>query len=258
MVFNVPAEARGGVAWSPFLAMCPHYFTNRVERAGRTARCQNRAQLWLLLVALSLPCPLCADEFTRTDHYSARMFSFGTLIIDTRVGDVHVETWDRPRLEIEAEKVAEAKDRNHADSMYDHLQVVLTGQDKQVLLRAEYPSRRPWRPFRGESKLSVNFRVRMPFDANLTLKCVDGDVRVSGLLGKQQISVNYGDVEINVPSIYRLRSVDARSILGYVESDLHGENGAGWGRKVIFWNANGDQDIKVRVRMGGVYVYSSL
>jgi hypothetical protein len=46
--------------------------------------------------------------------------------------------------------------------------------------------------------------------------------------------------------------------LGYVQSDLHGENSAGWGRKIVFWNMRGDQDIKVRVRMGGVYVYSSL
>jgi hypothetical protein len=125
-------------------------------------------------------------------------------------------------------------------------------------LRTLYPARRLWRPFRGESKLSVNFRIHMPFDANLTMKCVDGDVRVSGLVGKQEISVNYGDVEINVPSIYRLRSLNARSVLGYVQSDLHGENSAGWGRKIMYWNSHGDQDIKVRVRMGGVYVYSSV
>lgn len=199
-----------------------------------------------------------ADEFSKTFHYSARMFSFGTLTIDTRMGDIQVEGWDEPRLEIEGEKVVEAKDEKRAQPLYDRVQVVLDGQDKQVRLRTLYPARRLWRPFRGESKLSVNFRIHMPFDANLTLKCVDGDVRVSGLIGKQEISVNYGDVEINVPSIYRLRSLNARSILGYVQSDLHGEDSAGWGRRIMFWNSHGDQDIKVRVRMGGVYVYSSL
>ena len=202
--------------------------------------------------------PLRADEFSKTLHYSARMFSFGTLTIDARMGDIQVECWDEPRLEIEAEKVVEAGNEKKADPLYDQVQVVLTGGDQQVLLRTIYPQRRLWRPFRDESRLSVNFRIHMPFDANLTMKCVDGDVRVSGLIGKQQISVNYGDVEINVPSIYRLRSLDARSILGYVQSDLHGESSAGWGRKIMFWNSDGDQDIKVRVRMGGVYVYSGL
>ena len=212
----------------------------------------------VLLGALLLPCTVRAEEFSKTFHYSTRMFSYGMLTIDTRMGDIHVDTWDEPRLEVAAEKVVDAKDEKHAEPLYDKVQVVLTGQDKNVQLRTIYPSRTLWRPFRGESKLTVNFRIQMPFDANLTLKCVDGDVRVSGLAGKQQISVNYGDVEITVPSIYRLRSLDARSLLGYVQSDLHGEDSAGMGRKIVFWNSQGEQDIKVRVRMGGVYVYSNL
>jgi hypothetical protein len=214
--------------------------------------------LFLLGALLCVQAPLRGDEFSKTFHYSTRMFSYGTLTIDTRMGDVQVDGWDEPRLEIEAEKVVEARDEKHAPPLYDQVQVVLTGQDKQVLLRTQYPARRVWRPFRDESKLSVNFRIHMPFDANLTMKCVDGEVRVTGLVGKQQISVNYGDVEINVPSLYRLRSLSARSILGYVQSDLHGEDSAGWGRKILFWNSQGDQDIKIRVRMGGVYVYSSV
>lgn len=183
------------------------------------------------------------------------MFSFGTLTVDTRMGNLQVEGWDEPRLEIEAEKVVEAKNEPRAQPLYDLVQVVVEGKDKQVQLRTLYPPRRLWRPFRGESKLSVNFRIRMPFDANLVLKCVDGDVRVNGLVGMQEIRVNYGDVEITVPSIYRLRSLNARSVLGYVQSDLHGEDSAGFGQKIVFWNSGGDQDILVRVRMGGVYVY---
>jgi hypothetical protein len=230
----------------------------RVHPAA-SARCSRAcARAFLLFAVLFLPGSLRADEFSKTFHYSVRMFSFGTLTIDARMGDVQVEGWDEPRLEIDAEKVVEARDEKHAPPLYDQVQVVLSGEDRQVLLRTLYPARRLWRPFRGESKLSVNFRIHMPFDANLMMKCVDGDVRVSGLAGKQEISVNYGDVEMNVSSLYRLRSLDARSILGYVQSDLHGEDSAGWGRKIMFWNSQGDQDIKIRVRMGGVYVYSSL
>lgn len=209
-------------------------------------------------VLFCVQAPLWADEFSKTSHYSLRMFSYGTLTIDARMGNVQLDGWDEPHLEIDAEKVVEAKDEKHAQALYDEVQVVLEGMDKQVRLHTVYPARRLWRPFRDESKLTVNFRIHMPFDANVILKCVDGDVRVSGLIGKQEINVNYGDVEINVPSVYRLRSLNARSILGYVQSDLHGENSAGWGRKIMFWNSSGDQDIKVRVRMGGVYVYSSL
>lgn len=212
----------------------------------------------LCVLLLLVPVSLHADEFNKTLHYSVRMFSFGTLVIDARVGDLWVEGWEEPRLEIEAEKVVQAKDAQKAQALYDRVQVALEGKDKRVSLRTLYPPRRLWRPFRGESKLSVNFHIHMPYDANLVLKCVDGDVRTSGLVGKQDIHVNYGDVEINVPSIYRLRSLNARSFLGYVQSDLHGEDSAGFGRKIVFWNSDGNQDISVRVRMGGVYVYSSV
>jgi len=87
---------------------------------------------------------------------------------------------------------------------------------------------------------------------------VDGDVRIRGLAGRQQIRVNYGDVEIDVPDVDNLRLLDARALLGYVQSDLHGgmeQNSAGWGKRTSFVNSSGTQEITVRVRMGGVFIY---
>ena len=200
---------------------------------------------------------LRADEFTQVSHYSARMFSFETLTIDTRVGNVRIKGWDEPRVEVEAEKLVRAGSQEKAEKLYDRLQVDLEGEDRGVLLRTIYPPRRPWRPFRGESKLTVNYRIKMPYDANLHLKCVDGDVQISGLRGDQYIRVNYGDVEIDLPSVYRVRSVKARSWLGYVQSNLHGEDNAGFGPKVLYWDPSGEQDIDVRVRMGGIFIYKN-
>ncbi len=215
------------------------------------------AALWSAFVLYSAR-PLVADEFTRSSHYSVRLFSYGKLIIQARMGDIHIEGWDEPRLEIEAEKVVRAASEEKAKPLYDRIRIDVRGADHQVVLRTLYPPRRLWRPFRGESKLSVNFRIKMPYDANLALQCVDGDVRVQGIVGHEHLSVNYGDVEIDVPSVYRLRSLDAHTWLGYVQSDLHGEDGAGLSQKIIFWNSHGDQDINVHVRMGGVFVYSDV
>ena len=198
-----------------------------------------------------------ADEFSQVSRYAVRMFSYGLLTIDTRMGDIHIEGWDEPRLEIEAEKVVRAKSKEAAKPLYERITVVLEGQDKSVLLRTLYPPRRLWRPFRGETHLSVNYRIKMPFDANLALKCVDGDVWISGVEGKQQILVNYGDVEIDIPSVDRLRSLRAHTWLGYVQSDLHGEDRGGFGPRISYWNPTGEQDIYVKVRMGGVFVYSN-
>ena len=203
------------------------------------------------------PASVRADEFTHTSRHAARLFSYGMLIVDTRMGDVRIEGWDEPRVEVEAEKTVRAGSERKAEHLFDLIRIDLAGQDKEVRLRTIYPGRSLRRPFRGESKLSVNFRIKMPYDANLTLKCVDGDVRVTGLVSREQLRVNYGDVEIDVPDVYRLRSLDVHTWMGYVQSDLHGlaQDSAGFRQKLFFWSSNGAQEITVRVRMGGVFVF---
>src|ERR1700680_2599520 len=109
--------------------------------------------------------PVHAEEFTQVSHHSARLFSYGTLVIDSRVGDLRIEGWDKPRVEIEAEKVVRAGSEIKAKPLYDLIQVRLEGGDKLVRLTTIYPSRKLWRPFRDESRLSVNLRIMMPYDS---------------------------------------------------------------------------------------------
>jgi hypothetical protein len=160
-------------------------------------------------------------------------------------------------LSIDAEKVVRAGSSRKAARLYGKVRVKLEGRDREIRLTTLYPPRRPWRPFRGESKLSINFTIRMPYDANVVLRCVDGDVTVSGITGREMLEDNYGDVEIDVTDAYRVRLLDAHSWLGYVQSDLHGmpEDGAGFGRSLSFTNLMGSQIIVVHVRMGGIFVY---
>lgn len=211
--------------------------------------------LLFFLSAFVSPTVARAGEYSQISHYKAALFWRGTLYVEARIGDIKVEGWDRPDVEIEAEKLVQAGSETGAKKLFEQIKIQLNENGEEVFLRTIYPPRRPWRMFRGATKLSVNFRIRMPYEAKLTLKCVDGDVRVRGIIGNQRIRVSYGDVEVSVPSIDRLHSLDARSFLGYVQSDLHGEDSAGWGRGVSYFNTDGQQDIHVRVRMGGVYVY---
>ncbi len=231
------------------------------RRTGLAGRIASRFKTFGTLAGLSLFCATSlsgGDEFFRTSHQVARLFSYGTLVIDSRVGDIRVEGWDEPRVEVEAEKLVRANSQAKAETLFDRIGIDLLGGDHEVRLVTIFPRRRLWRPFRGESQLAVNLRVKMPYDANLRLKCVDGDVQVRGVVGTESLRVSYGDVEIDVPSVYRLRSLAAHAWLGYVESELHGEGSAGLSQRLWFWNSKGVQDINVNVRMGGVWVYSDV
>ena len=211
-----------------------------------------------ILCLLSINVTLRADEFTQNSQYKTRLFSGGTLTIASRVGDIHVSGWDDPYVQVDAEKLVRAGSQASAAPLFEKIRVVLEGKDKQVHLSTVYPPRRLWRPFRGESKLTVNFDIKMPYDADLVLQCVDGDVRVSGVAGSEKLRVNYGDVEIDVPDVWKLRSFYAHTLLGYIQSDLHGtqQDSAGLRQKLFFWNHDGRQAIAVNVRMGGVFIYS--
>ena len=229
----------------------------RSEPTGFCVFCRSLCALCVLGGFVSAD--LRADEFSQTSHYAVRMFSVGTLILDTRTGDIVIEGWDEPRLEVEAEKVVRAQSEAKAKPLYDRVAIELKGQDKAVRLRTLYPSRKLWRPFRGESKLSVNLRIKMPAEANVKLHCVDGDVRIMGITGHEELLVNYGDVEIDVPDVYYLRSLNAHAWLGYVQTDLHStgdQDSSGLHPRLSFWNSQGSQNITVKVRMGGVWVYS--
>ena len=214
-----------------------------------------------ILTSLFVLCALCGttagrgEEFSQTSHFSAQIFPRGMVVVDTRVGDVTVEGWKESRVEIEAEKVVRAGSEKKATQRFQRIKIELNTNGEQVRLRSVFPPRRPWRLFRGATRLSVNYRIRMPSQASLVLRCTDGDVQIRGIDGRQEIRVGYGSVEINLPSLWRLRSLNASTFLGYVQSNLHGEEGAGFGRRVEFWNPQGEQEVSVRVRFGGVYVY---
>lgn len=219
----------------------------------------STAAIWFGLLCALLPLSrLQADEFTQKSHYSARLFSGGTLVINARVGDIHVTGWDEPHVEVDAEKLVRAGSQAGANPLFERIKVSLEGRDKSVRLSTIYPSRKLWRPFRGESRLTVNFDVKMPYDAALVLRCVDGDVRVEGITANERLRVNYGDVEIDVPSVMALRSLYAHTWLGYVQSDLHGspQDSTGVKQHIAFWNPDGKQEVAVHVRMGGVFIYS--
>src|SRR6516225_8517375 len=112
-------------------------------RRGRGGAPAGRRTIWnfagLTLALLVGSClATWADEFSQESRYSVRLFSVGSLSIDTRVGDIDISGWDEPRVEIDAEKVVRARNRTSAQPLFDQIRVVLEGQDKLVQLRTIY------------------------------------------------------------------------------------------------------------------------
>lgn len=231
--------------------------SNSPLRQGAGVRSMVGVGFLLALTPLLIPAGSArADEFGKAAHYRVRLFSMGTLTVTTRTGDITIIGWDDPHVVVRARKVIHVGSSKKAKLLSRRIHIKLTGADTQVRLWTVYPPRRPWRPFRDESRLTVNFRIHMPADAALVLHAVDSEVTLRNLKGDQNILVNYGDVEDDLPSSFWVRSLYAHTFLGTIQSDLNGTAGSGFKQKTVFWNPDGRQTVRIYVRMGGVFIYS--
>ena len=215
-----------------------------------------RAIAGLLGMVCCLACTAWAEEYRRTVTHTVDLYPRGRVEIDTRIGDIRIAAWEKRQVRVEAEKVVRAGSEKSAQKRFKRIQVLVGSDDETVQIRSRHPPRRPWRPFRGGTKLGVDFTIRMPSQATLRVKGTNGDVTIEGLRGHQRIRLTYGSVEVTVPSRRHVRNLKASTLVGYVENNLNGQQGAGFLRKVQFWNPSGTQDIEIRVRMGGVLVHA--
>ncbi len=208
--------------------------------------------------ALFLSVPGWAEEYRQTSTFLVDLFPRGHVEIEARVGDIRIEAWEKRFVAVEAHKVVRAGSQEKAEKRFDRVKVLVDSDDETVRIRSRSPGRRPWRPLRGDSKLSVDFHIKMPSQASLHVNSVDGDVIIEGIGGHQQIRVTYGSVEVTVPSRARLRKLHASTYIGFVLNNLSGTSGTGFLRRTSFWNPGGSQDVNIRVRLGGVFVHSAI
>ena len=199
-----------------------------------------------------------AEEYRQTSTFLVDLFPRGHVEIEARVGDIRIEAWEKSFVEVKAHKVGRAGSQEKAEKRFTRVKVHVNSDDETVRIHTQYPGRRPWRPLRGDSKLSVDFHIKMPSQASLHLSSVDGDVIIEGIGGHQQIKVTYGSVEVTVPSRAGVRKLHASTYIGFVLNNLSGESGTGILRRTSFWNPGGSQDVHIQVRLGGVMVHSAV
>ena len=100
-----------------------------------------------------------ADEFSQVSSQSIQLVR-GTVVIDTRVGDIYIEGWDKERVQVQAEKVVRAGSGKKSRHLFGRLHVQLSTDEEErtVYLKTLYPARRPWRRADCADSRRVSFR----------------------------------------------------------------------------------------------------
>lgn len=202
-----------------------------------------------LLAALQPP-----PEKTTTEHVD--FAPGGTIHINGSYGDLNIDAWDRPEVEVTVIKTLpytrKPKPPEQSTTTLDQVRIVTEHKSPpELTISTELPSRSAWvPPFTRHTSHGVmaEYEIHVPRDSRLVIQHGTGTVSVSGVIGDIDARAGRGDILLWLPpGSYAL---DARTKFGIVSSDL---DGAAHNKYLIgesFTQASAPPAHRLHLRMG--------
>ena len=187
----------------------------------------------LLLAATTL---LHAEDASRSPSFTKRLSATntqrldlpegGTLRLNKSIGELTVEGWDQPGLEITIIKWIKIKGDKAPKldpQQLDKIRVTAERKDNDVVVTTAFPKHFTLvRPFTGLSDFELEYHIKAPRNANLAIDHDIGEVHIEGVTGDIHATDGMGQITVAlIPGSQY--AIDARSKLGAVDSDPAGE-----------------------------------
>jgi Putative adhesin len=136
--------------------------------------------------------------------------SGGTLRFVNSNGELTVEGWDQPGIEITTIKSADVR-------------ITAERKGDEIVITSVFP-KHGWlaRPFRGLSDSHIEYRVKAPRNARVTIEHTIGEIHISGMAGDIRATDQMGQITVLLPQEGQY-AIDAKSKLGAVDSDFPGD-----------------------------------
>ena len=188
----------------------------------------------------------------------------GTVRIDRTWGDVSVEVWDKPMVEV---TVTAASKQAHTQDQAAEARTRLArfGFDakaispNEVVVTGVSPSASLLKPFGGKSGVAVHYAIRMPRTSSLVLRHEIGDVTVAGVQADVDVANDTGEVRLELPLGPDV-AVETSSKVGDIElnAELRGKGQlrrrALVGHRFSYRPAAPDRQVTVRVGVGSITI----
>jgi hypothetical protein len=190
----------------------------------------------------------------------------GTINFRGTWGEVKVEGWDKPFVEITLKKTtnkmyAARGEAKAAKALEKFGYTVEKDSPVSITLKSFQPSSNLLtRPFGGKSQVKLAYTIRVPRRSNLNIDHSMGVVAVNNVSGDLEVKNRVGEVSLTLPAGEKF-AVDARSKVGDVSSSARfrfmGDNGR---EHVVGQKLVNRQDEKaahrvfVRVQVGAITV----
>jgi len=148
----------------------------------------------LVLILWSVPAAADNDEaeyeeaFSRTEPLAAT----GRVDLNNISGDVHIKTWNRDEVKIDAMKRSEAATAEAARKNAARVTIEVTRQTCCLMIETKYPEgRNALKKF----NVSVDYTLTVPTGARVVATTVSGDIDASSMAGLAKLTTVSGNVE---------------------------------------------------------------
>jgi Toastrack DUF4097 len=168
------------------------------------------AVLILAVGSLGLGAELSSTE--RMDFPSGGMLRF----VNSN-GELTVESWDQPGIEITTIKSADTA------KQLERVRITAERKGNEIVVTTVFPKHSSLaRPFRGLSDSHIEYRIKAPANAGLTIEHNIGEIHISGIAGDIHASDQMGEITVQLPQGGQY-AIDAKSKLGAIDSDFPGD-----------------------------------
>jgi hypothetical protein len=200
-------------------------------------------------------------EVTRTERVD---FSPGGVIrLDGAYGDLYVEGWDQPEVEINVTKSMRYKyDSAQSQEAARHTESIRVVTERrsptELTISTKLPSRRhgsPPLPRTTKGGVMLEYHILAPRNSQLVIHQGVGNVLVRGVTGDIEATCRMGDIALWLSGT-RTYSIDARSRAGTVSSDFSGVTLSHFlfGQTFTSLNPGPSQRLHLRVGFGGITI----
>ena len=164
-----------------------------------------------------MPAAAEPKQKVRVEHTERVDFPSGGLLrLKNSVGEVRVQGWDRPDVEITTIKsIYTSGTREKATSDLDKVRISVERHGDELVIMTHFPGMAS--PSRAAS---LEYRIKAPMSARLAVAHKTGEVHVDNLTSEIHVTVHSGGITLRLPQ--GQYDIDARSDLGDVISDFTG------------------------------------
>jgi len=187
----------------------------------------------------------------------------GTLRLENSTGEVTIEGWDEPGVEITTTKTTKAlySDEEHGKGTktLDRVRITTKREGNELVIATQFPrhSLFPWAlPLQDTQSFTLEYRIKAPRNARLKIRHNAGEVHIDDITGDIDATAVQGLIALRLGGDAP-RAIDAKADSGSINSWFPGKESlipVLFGHRFVQPASAGSQKLRLRIGYGDIVI----